>query len=397
SADETAALRLAAFLGSLRQSVERLDVILSLNQDIWQSAFVPRLSGGLADRLSEVVVELEPLTEPEMEALLNSRVPGLGRRVLDRIDVAAAGTHARGLIRAAGMAWLKATAMDSATAALAAPAVIPAAAETPPPAAVVAAEPVVPESSPEPVVEAPPEVESPAFTFSAAPAVEAAAEWPAPVFAPPSEREIVPEAFSDEASTPESPPEWREPAPELPEFSPVNVWNPPASDMASTFEAPVEPAFQAGAPQQSFAPASGWQESPVSPAACAPAPHESFIVPVNELAPADSPFQSAPQPFTPEPAASVLPQGGWQETAPSTPSQGIFVSPPSYEAPVDPPFQFNPPSFAPESPAPPFVATPPPVFNPPPAETTPPPTTQDTDRVDDLLRQFRERYGRGSL
>ena len=58
STDESAALRLAAFLGSLRHSVERLDVILSLNQDIWQSAFLPRLSGGLADRLSEIVVEL---------------------------------------------------------------------------------------------------------------------------------------------------------------------------------------------------------------------------------------------------------------------------------------------------------------------------------------------------
>ncbi len=112
SADESAALRLAAFLGSLRQSVDRLDVILSLNQDIWESAFVPRLSGGLADRLSEVVVELEPLTEREMEALLDSRVPGLGRRVLDHINIPQAGTHARGLIRAAGMAWLKATAMD---------------------------------------------------------------------------------------------------------------------------------------------------------------------------------------------------------------------------------------------------------------------------------------------
>lgn len=114
SADESAALRLAAFLGALRQSVDRLDVILSLNQDIWESAFLPRLSGGLADRLSEVVVELEPLKEVEMEALLDSRVPGLGRRVLDHIDVASAGTHARGLIRAAGMAWLKATAMDAA-------------------------------------------------------------------------------------------------------------------------------------------------------------------------------------------------------------------------------------------------------------------------------------------
>lgn len=113
STDETAALRLAAFLGSLRQSVERLDVILSLNQDIWDSAFVPRLSDGLADRLSEVVVELSPLTEEEMVALLESRVPGLGAQVLSRVDRVAAGTHARGLIRAAGIAWLKASAMDS--------------------------------------------------------------------------------------------------------------------------------------------------------------------------------------------------------------------------------------------------------------------------------------------
>ena len=66
------------FLAALRQSVERLDVILSLNQDIWQSAFVPRLSGGLADRLSEVVVELKPLTEEEMVALARIPRPGSG-------------------------------------------------------------------------------------------------------------------------------------------------------------------------------------------------------------------------------------------------------------------------------------------------------------------------------
>jgi hypothetical protein len=113
SADESAALRLAAFLGSLRQSVERLDVILSLNQDIWENAFMPRLSGGLADRLSEVVVELEPLTEEEMVELLESRVPGLGTQVLSRIDHKEAGGHARGLIRSAGLAWLRASAMDS--------------------------------------------------------------------------------------------------------------------------------------------------------------------------------------------------------------------------------------------------------------------------------------------
>ena len=124
SADESAALRLAAFLGDLRQSVERLDVILSINQDIWQSAFVPRLSDGLSDRLSEVVIELNPLTEDEMLALLESRVPGLGSRMLAKVDRASAGTHARGLIRAAGIAWLRASAMDS-------PPVVPAPAPVP--------------------------------------------------------------------------------------------------------------------------------------------------------------------------------------------------------------------------------------------------------------------------
>jgi hypothetical protein len=111
SADETAALKLAAFMGALRQSVERLDIILSLNQDIWQNAFLPRLSDGLTDRLTEVVIELKPLSENEMLALLESRAPGLGTRLLAHVDHAAAVTHARGLMRAAGVAWLRASAM----------------------------------------------------------------------------------------------------------------------------------------------------------------------------------------------------------------------------------------------------------------------------------------------
>ncbi|MEN9975573.1 MAG: hypothetical protein RLZZ282_1579 [Verrucomicrobiota bacterium] len=112
SSDESAALKFAAFLGALRQSVGRLDVILSLNQDIWESAFVPRLSGGLSDRLTEVVIELKPLADDEMLDLLEARVPGLGKRVFDQMDRTVLGQHARGLIRAAGVAWLRASAMD---------------------------------------------------------------------------------------------------------------------------------------------------------------------------------------------------------------------------------------------------------------------------------------------
>ncbi len=337
STDETAALKLAAFLGGLRQSVERLDVILSLNQDIWENAFVPRLSGGLVDRLSEVVVELEPLTEVEMAALLDSRVPGLGGRVLEHIDLGAAGTHARGIIRAAGMAWLKATAMDSAPAAEGAPE------STPAPVMAQPRPQVAPPPPPAPVAEPSPALETPAFAYIpdvASPVEEAPPAWPSPEFTPP----------------------------------------PPLSSFARS-------------------------EWPHSPPASAP-----FYPPV------DSPFQGGTQAFALEPPATSFAATDWQKTAP------IFaapeppeppVSPPAFQPDLDSPFQ-RPPLVEPpvqaayqefaSSPygmdsAPAFPSNPPPIFAPraQPAEVPPPPTAADTDRVENLLRQFRERYGRGSL
>ena len=229
STDEAAALRLAAFLGALRQSVERVDVILSLNQDIWQNAFVPRLSGGLADRMSEVVVELDPLTDAEMADLLDSRVPGLGSRILDHIDVRSAGTHARGLIRAAGMAWLKATAMDSAPPAARMVTPVPAATAVEPSLPQATAQPSNPVVSmpepaplaeaPAPVSEAVPAVESPAFTFAPdlAPAAEQADSWPAPEFSPAPPVEIHPPSPAVETAT--EPAQAFQPGPE-PDFNP---------------------------------------------------------------------------------------------------------------------------------------------------------------------------------
>jgi hypothetical protein len=270
STDDTAALRFAAFLGSLRQSVERLDVILSLNMDIWQSAFVPRLSGGLADRLSEVVIELTPLSKTEMVALLESRVPGLGDRVLERIDLNEAGTHARGLIRAAGVAWLRATAMDTAA---------------------------VSGHHPEPV----------------SPAVAAAVEQP----------EVT-------AAVPDPGPEIVDSAPDSPLQEPVLVEP----------EAPVaEPRPFLG--QENYTPA-------VEPPVLWPAPE-----------------------FLPTPPVEV--------TSTPVPEPVDFSSPPQWQ-PAAPVFQ---PSLEP--------------IRQPEESSAPPPPPPDTDRVDDLLRQFRERYGRGSL
>ena len=332
STDDSAALKLAAFLGALRQAVERLDVILSLNQDIWQSAFLPRLSGGLADRLSEVVVELEPLTEVEMAALLDSRVPGLGNQMLGQIDISGAGTHARGLIRAAGMAWLKATAMDSVPETVAAPLVeLPLHRVTPPP------------SPPEPVVEPTPEAEISAFAYIpeiAKPVEESAPAWPTPELTP---------------------------TPAVPASSP---FYPPVE---SPFRADAE-AFTMEPPMTSFA-APDWQQS--APIFASPQPPAS-------PAASDSPFQRTAAPVISEelPPPAFIPAGWPKNPPPEPPFAGAYQ-------------EYASPSHAVES----APVSPEPAFTLPvqPADVPPPPTAAETDRVENLLRQFRERYGRGSL
>lgn len=304
SSDETAALRLASFLGTLRQSVERLDVILSLNQDIWQSAFVPRLSGGLTDRLSEVVVELNPLTEEEMLALLESRVPGLGTRVLARVDRASAGTHARGLIRAAGIAWLRASAMDSRLA--------------------------VPSAAPVAAIPEPPRLATPAPQPTPQPA-EVALVSPTAIPA-------VSEPGSTPAAPPRSVPVTDETTETVPARDPVPVTTP--------VERPAPPA-------------------PV--VAQAPPAQAPPLVIAAEVKPA-----------SPAPPAVPL--------EPPAPPQAAVASPSASAAASAPPPA--PPAVPLEPPAPPAPGEP--------AASDSPPHPADPDRVDVLLKQFLERYGRDS-
>jgi hypothetical protein len=444
SADETAALKFAAFLGSLRQSVERLDVVLSLNVDIWESAFLPRLSGGLADRLSEIVVELAPLTEVEMAALLDSRVPGLGGRVLEHVDRAESGTHARGLIRAAGMAWLRASAQDS-------PAVAPQPVEIPSPvpvpveaaaAAVIAPEVLAPQEIPvETVAEAPPELiegpsifaeaETAAFhpEVTAPPAQETPAIWPSPEFTQPAEvipafetaqdipgnspfQAVVEEPVITEPQIFNPPP--FQPMVEEPEFvAPEPVFEaPPVMD--SPFQIAAEPASLVYEPaaQTSFAP-SDFQNPP----AVAPSFQTAdFQAP----APTQSAFYPA-QTFNPPPSEVYQPEPEFNPPAyiPQPPSDFHPIPDGNLPEPIRSPFQIAEPvvklevpnqnfpaarsqNFSPQmatsfsEPAPPASQ---PAFDPASAPSEPDlsPSASDSDRVDELLRQFRDRYGRGSL
>ena len=99
SANPEAALRLATFLTTLRHGAERIDVIVSVNDDIWQSAFLPRLSGGLIDRLTEACVTLTALSPAEALALLQSRYPGTKIDSLEKLNIQGE-LYARAVLRA---------------------------------------------------------------------------------------------------------------------------------------------------------------------------------------------------------------------------------------------------------------------------------------------------------
>lgn len=161
-ADPPSALRFASFLAAVRQEAPRVDLVVSVNDDIWNSAFAPALSGGLQDRLGEVEVRLEPLDEAAMESLLEARVPGRVAALRGRLALAPGEFYARRVLR-------KAAELEEHAPAAAAPAPVPvavavaaapAAAALPPPLAP-AKEPVEapPVAAPEPVLaEAPPAV-----------------------------------------------------------------------------------------------------------------------------------------------------------------------------------------------------------------------------------------------
>lgn len=100
-ADPTSALRFASFLAAVRQDAPRVDVVVSLNDDIWESAFVPALSGGLLDRLSEIEIRLEPLDESALSALLETRLPGKAAVLGRKLNLSNGEFYARKVLRRA--------------------------------------------------------------------------------------------------------------------------------------------------------------------------------------------------------------------------------------------------------------------------------------------------------
>lgn len=330
SLDESGALRFASFVCALRQSVERVDVIISVNQDIWDSAFVPRLSAGLTDRLSELTVTIEPLDQKAVIAVIESRVPGEGERIAAGISA----THARGVIREASE-LLSRKDLDEP--------IVPAFTETEAP--IVVELPAPAEVAFEPPVLVTPEVEVAAYEPPIQPVAAPEVLTPPP---PASDAE----AFAWPAPNADTPSAY----PNTDDFVPVS------SSIAATASNPIS--FDEDSPFH----AENVENRPVHY-------HSEPEFPANMAFP----------------PVEALPQIAQETVAPP-----IQVSPPPAPEPAEPPFQ-APPSFAPEPIAPAFQASPPPLPEAvaPPALAPPEATLEtSTDRVDDLLRQFRERYGK---
>ncbi|MGB1131151.1 MAG: hypothetical protein ACPG4K_13955 [Haloferula sp.] len=104
--DPDGARRVAGFLAGVRQEAPRADLVVSVNDDVWESAFIPALSGGLLDRLSEKTIRLDPLNDDQIVALLASRGHGDGRQVLEKLQLSSEDRYARKVLRLAAE-WLE--------------------------------------------------------------------------------------------------------------------------------------------------------------------------------------------------------------------------------------------------------------------------------------------------
>ena len=81
-----AGLRVAAFIAQIRQACPGLTVVLSVNEDVWETGIVPLMPGGLRDRLTQFEVSLDALSRTDAKTLLQSRFGDSAELIADRMN-----------------------------------------------------------------------------------------------------------------------------------------------------------------------------------------------------------------------------------------------------------------------------------------------------------------------
>jgi hypothetical protein len=105
SSDTDAALRATSSLVSLWEACRRVSVVVSVNDDVWESAFSPRLPAGLRDRLEDVVIRLRSLTLDEASSLISARAGAESVKVINKLDLSLGDLYPRGVLKAARDVW----------------------------------------------------------------------------------------------------------------------------------------------------------------------------------------------------------------------------------------------------------------------------------------------------
>lgn len=354
SSNPEAALQVATFLNALHQSCEKLALIISVNGDVWETAFLPRIPCGLKDRLSDIVVDLKPMEKETAVKMLRDRAGDKADAITEELDFDSGVIYARGVIRCAANTWSDVVGDDDCEDGVSTAAYNPISLQQP-------IEEIVSEEVPpvEPQVEQPEPVSEPTPP-TPEPQGESQAESESsldPAIESVSDQESVTGSFQEEEK-PKSPyGELIEPSDG---FSARQEDNEVAANVEEETAVPDDqhlPDFS-NLPQPTAQPA---QPETVPPPRQEPveAPPQSVVnspFSIDTHAPVVSPFQvvepSQPDPHQPQPLNT---EPGTAESA----------------APVASPFQ-----LVPDQPSPNEV------------------TDNDHEKVEDLLRQFRDRYGR---
>ena len=105
SSSPESGLEIVTFLNTLHQSCKKMVLIISVNGDVWQTAFLPRLPCGLKDRLTDIVVDLKPITKEQALRILRDRAGDRADMLAEAIDFDCGVVYPRGIVRSAASAW----------------------------------------------------------------------------------------------------------------------------------------------------------------------------------------------------------------------------------------------------------------------------------------------------
>ena len=101
------ALKVASHLILIRQSAPKTKVIITVNDDVWESAFSSQLPIGIRDRLEDCQVRLDSFDESAVLDLLKSRDEEKGGQIFKELALKSSEFYPRAVLRRAREIWEK--------------------------------------------------------------------------------------------------------------------------------------------------------------------------------------------------------------------------------------------------------------------------------------------------